>query len=126
MKKWLALLLAMMMVFALAACGNTDNKGNDAKEFARGSWAENVYTNDSLGLTVTVPENWEIADDEELAKLMGLTVENLSGEGISEEFLKAQNTYDMKAQDSELGSNVIVMAENLAVSAGGTAYTEKD
>ena len=70
MKKWLAMLLAMMMVFALAACGNTNNKGNDAKEFARGSWAENVYTNDSLGLTVTVPENWEIADDEELAELM--------------------------------------------------------
>ncbi len=126
MKKWLALLLAMMMAFALAACGNTDNKGNDAKEFARGSWAGNVYTNDSLGLTVTVPENWEIADDEELAELMGLTVENLSGEGLSEEFLKVQNTYDMKAQDSELGSNVIVMAENLAVSAGGTAYSEKD
>lgn len=39
MKKWLAMLLAIMMVFALAACGNTDNKGNDAKEFARGSWA---------------------------------------------------------------------------------------
>ena len=70
MKKWLAMLLAMMMAFALAACGNADNIGNDAKEFARGSWAENVYTNDSLGLPVTVPENWEIADDEELAELM--------------------------------------------------------
>lgn len=63
MKKWLALLLAAMMALALVACGDTpanndnDNKDNDTKteEFARGSWDGNVYTNDSLNLTVTVP-----------------------------------------------------------------------
>lgn len=61
MKKWLALLLAAMMALALVACGDTpanndnDNKDNDTKteEFARGSWDGNVYTNDSLNLTVT-------------------------------------------------------------------------
>ena len=63
MKKWLALLLAAMMALALVACGDTpanndnDNKDNDTKteEFARGSWDGNVYTNDSLNLTVTSP-----------------------------------------------------------------------
>ena len=124
MKKWLALLLAAMMAFALVACGNTpaNNDGdkdtdNDTKTetFARGSWDGTVYTNDSLGLTVTVPEGWKIADDEELAAVMGLTIE----------FLKAQNLCEMKAVDPNYGTNVIIMAENLAVSVGGTSYDEK-
>lgn len=79
MKKWLALLLAAMMALALVACGDTpanndnDNKDNDTKteEFARGSWDGNVYTNDSLDLTITVPDGWKIATDEELAAIMG-------------------------------------------------------
>ena len=133
MKKWLALLLAAMMALALVACGDTpanndnDNKDNDTKteEFARGSWDGNVYTNDSLNLTVTVPDGWKIATDEELAAIMGITIDSLTEQGVSEEFLKAQNTYEMMAQDPNYGTNVIVMAENLAVSVGGTSYDEK-
>ena len=91
MKKWLALLLAAMMALALVACGDTpanndnDNKDNDAKteEFARGSWDGNVYTNDSLNLTVTVPDGWKIATDEELAAIMGRTF----ADGMDEELL---------------------------------------
>lgn len=116
MKKWLALLLAAMMALALVACGDTpanndnDNKDNDAKteEFARGSWDGNVYTNDSLNLTVTVPDGWKIATDEELAAIMGITIDSLTEQGVSEEFLKAQNTYEMMAQDPTNGSNVII------------------
>ena len=133
MKKWLALLLAAMMALALVACGDTpanndnDNKDNDTKteEFARGSWDGNVYTNDSLNLTVTVPDGWKIATDEELAAIMGITIDSLTEQGVSEEFLKAQNTYEMMAQDPTNGSNVIVMAENLTVSVGGTSYDEE-
>lgn len=134
MKKWLALLLAAMMALALVACGDTpaNNDGdkdtdNDTKTetFARGSWEGNVYTNDSLGLVITVPEEWNIATDEELAAIMGITIDSLTEEGVSEEFLKAQNTYEMMAQDPNYGTNVIVMAENLAVSVGGTSYDEK-
>ena len=118
MKKWLALLLAAMMALALVACGDTpanndnDNKDNDTKteEFARGSWDGNVYTNDSLNLTVTVPDGWKIATDEELAAIMGITIDSLTEQGVSEEFLKAQNTYEMMAQDPTNGSNVIVTA----------------
>ena len=99
MKKWLALLLAAMMALALVACGDTpanndnDNKDNDTKteEFARGSWDGNVYTNDSLNLTVTVPDGWKIATDEELAAIMGITIDSLTEQGVSEEFLKAHD-----------------------------------
>ena len=132
MKRWLALLLAAMMAFALVACGDTpanngDNKKDDTKteEFARGSWEGNVYTNDSLGLTITVPENWTVASDEELAEITGVVIENTANEDLSAEFLKAQNMYEMMAQDNEAGTNIIVMAENLAVSVGGTSYDEK-
>lgn len=125
MKKWLALLLAAVMVLALAACGDTPaNNDTKTEEFARGSWEGNVYTNDSLGLTVTVPEEWNIATDEELAAIMGITIDSLTEQGVSEEFLKVQNTYEMMAQDPAYGTNVIIMAENLAVSVGGTSYDE--
>ena len=56
---------------------------------------------------------------------MGITIDSLTEQGVSEEFLKAQNTYEMMAQDPTNGSNVIVMAENLTVSVGGTSYDEE-
>ena len=56
---------------------------------------------------------------------MGLTIDSLTEEGLSEEFLKAQNLCEMKAVDPNYGTNVIIMAENLAVSVGGTSYDEK-
>lgn len=130
MKKWLALLVAVMTV-VFTACGSTpanngdDNGNNAAETFARGSWEGSVYTNESIGLTVTVPEDWNIATDEELAAIMGITIDSLSEEGLSEEFLKAQNIYEMMAQDPTYGTNVIIMAENLAVTVGGTKYDEK-
>ena len=56
---------------------------------------------------------------------MGVVIENTANEDLSAEFLKAQNMYEMMAQDNEAGTNIIVMAENLAVSVGGTSYDEK-
>ena len=132
MKKWIALLLAAMMALALVACGETPNNENKdgsetkTEEFARGEWKDGVYTNASLGLAVTPPEGWVVASDEELAEIMGVALENTETTAqISEEFLKAQNCYDMMVQDPVTGANILLMAENLALSVGGTSYDEK-
>ena len=113
MKKWIALLLAAMMAFALVACGETPNNENKdgsetkTEEFARGEWKDGVYTNASLGLAVTPPEGWVVASDEELAEIMGVVLENTATTAqISEEFLKAQNCYDMMVQDPVTGVKV--------------------
>lgn len=131
MKKSMAFLLAVMMVLSLAACGSkeppadTDKQQPKPTEFVRGVWDGSVYTNESIGFTLTLPEDWLIATDEELAEIMGLALEsNPTTSEISEEFLKAQTTYDAMAQDPATGANVIIMAENLALSVGGTSYDE--
>lgn len=91
MKKRLALLLAAVMALALVACGETAK----TDEFVRGSWEGNVYTNDSIGLAVTVPESWAVASDEDLAVMMGIAIEQSNSQmQISEEILKAQACYE--------------------------------
>lgn len=133
MKKWLALLLAAMMALALVACGDTpanndnDNKDNDTKteEFARGSWDGNVYTNDSIGLTVTVPAEWSVATDEELAMIMGIAVEAASQMQISEEMLRERVCYDMMAVDLHGSSSILITAVNMDLMTGDTDYDEK-
>lgn len=69
MKKFLALLLALMMVFCLAACGSEEPAGPDVEEEAAGEVAENEDTEDP-------PESAQAADntgaeisDEQLAAL---------------------------------------------------------
>ena len=133
MKKWLALLLAAMMALALVACGDTpakdnnDNKDNDTKteEFARGSWDGNVYTNDSLGLTVTIPAEWSVATDEELAMIMGIAVEAASQMQISEEMLRERVCYDMMAVDLHGNSSILITAVNMDLTTDDTDYDEK-
>lgn len=130
MKKFLALLLTVMMVMTMAACGSdasTDNGGtNENSDFVRGVWTDNVYSNEFLNLTFTMPEDWAYASDEEIAEQMGLAAEYASS---TTEYAKAyadtKNIYDMISQNQVNGSDVIVMAENLALTVGGTAYDEQ-
>ena len=122
MKKRLALLLSAMMAFALVACGEIAK----ADEFVRGSWEGNVYTNDSIGLAVTVPESWAVASDEDLAVMMGIAIEQSNSQmQISEEILKAQACYDMVAADPYGSSSILITAENMALTVGGTSYDEE-
>lgn len=84
MKKWISLLLALMMVFALAACGNT--KATGGKEAEDSNTPDTAATSDfeyikekgklTIGYTVYEPMNYtdELGDftgfDTELAKVV--------------------------------------------------------
>lgn len=143
MKKIFALLLAGMMVAAMAACGNT-NSGTDSTtdnppaeatktdgpsdtaDFVRGVWTDGVYANDFLNLKFTNPDGWTAAADQEIAEIMGLATEySEGGTAFSEAYAKAQNVYDMMTSSTADKTSVIIMAENLALSVGGTSYDEK-
>lgn len=121
-KKGIALLLAVMMLMALAACGENKNTS-----FTRGIWSGSRYQNEFMALTLDLPEGWDVASDEEIAEAMGIAAEQIAGGKFREEYLNAQNIYDTMVQDAEneTGTNIIIMAENLALSAGGTEYDEK-
>ena len=65
MKKWMSLLLALLLVLgmsSMAAAGTVNPLG----EVANGE-----YVNDFFGLRVKLPDNWNFFSDEEVAKLMG-------------------------------------------------------
>lgn len=143
MKKLIALLLAGMMAAAMAACGSTagstsaatessssetaqTEKSTDMSDFVRGKWDGDTYSNEFLNLKFTKPDGWKAASDEEVAEIMGLATEySEGGTAFSEAYAKAQNVYDMMTSNDTDKASVIVMAENLALSVGGTSYDEK-
>lgn len=126
MRKFLTLLLAVLMVASLAACGN-EPAANDAPkstDFTRGVWTDNCYTNEFLNLKLTMPEGWVYASDEELAELMGVITQNSSN--LSEEFINAKVIFDMMAQDPANGTSITLQVENMALTVGGSKITEKE
>jgi|GEM_PF-3389980 len=104
--KIIAAMLILVIVFGLfAGCstkgseGNTENLpveagSNPIKEekkqsdysksetrLARDQWEGNVFSNDYIGLSLTIPDNWTVMSDEELAETMGVTYDLIS-EGL--------------------------------------------
>lgn len=132
MKKFFALLLAVLMVAALAACGGEPASTEEPKtdknaDFIRGVWVDNVYSNEFLDLSFTMPEGWVSASDEELAEIMGVVLDQTQDtNAISKEFLSAKVIFDMMAQDATYGTNITLQAENMALTLGGSSYTEEE
>ena len=84
MKKTLCILLALLMVFSFAACGNSGkdqgNKPSEADEvkLTRGTWneAQTEFVNESTGIKITLPSGYAVMGDKEL-------VENYAAGSIS-------------------------------------------
>lgn len=97
-----------------------------AKELTRGKIEGSNYTNSFADLTFKAPENWVYASDKEIAEMMGVGIETLTGPAsdFAKAILQKQVIYDMLAQNSKTGSNVVVMYQNLALTVGGTLLTE--
>ncbi len=93
----------------------------------RGSWENNVYTNTFLGLSYTLPEDWQAATDEEILSMMGLGAELLGKKEDLEKSLESQQSiYDFYVVNDTTGSNINISFENLSLSIGGILYSEED
>lgn len=121
------LLLTLMMLAAILMFAGCKSKEADAVP-TPGTWTDNVYENEYAGLTFTMPEGWTALSDEEISEMMGVGTEIMKESGLefSEEMLELQSIYAMMAQNPTTGTNVSLMFENLALSAGGTKLTETD
>lgn len=98
-----------------------------SKDFPRGTWEADVYTNDLVGYKYTLPQAWEASSDEAIAELLGVSADVLSDEDKwAIESAKMTSVYDMMAQDPTSGNNVIVLFENLLLSAGTTDFTAEE
>lgn len=125
LKGMLAILLTVSMLFVLSGCGNKDDekatKDNEKAnveqedktvEFSMGSWSDNVYTNDFLGLKFNLPDGWKYSSDEEIAEMMNLGTELLNDEQkVAAEVSKLNSAYYMVANEPNTGDNVSIISE---------------
>lgn len=136
MKRVIVALLAATLVFSMAACGDSKgqeksgtsapqessvNQGSEPAEeeeqeeegtYEAGVWADNVYTNDSLGMTFALPEGWEYGTAEDLEEIQdnGQEVTGMT----DEELESADVIYDIYIYNSATGSSIMMMAENVS------------
>jgi len=118
MKKALCLVAMLLVTTLLVACGNNgnDSGGNvTTSGFTRGTWSGNVFTNNQLGVTFTMPAGWVAATDAEMAAVMGLGVD-MMGLDMTPEMLElagVTTVQDMMASNPTTGAMVQIMAERL-------------
>ena len=129
MKKLLAVLLTLVLVFSLCGClgGNNDDvrgditSGNQSEteketekepEFSLGKATNNTYKNDFLGITCTLPSEWVFYNDEQILKLNNI-VGDVVDKDVAEQLKNANIIYDMYATYQNEGSSININLEKL-------------
>ncbi len=126
MKKILSIFMIFVMLFTLSACsggdGNDegekapsqDNSGTFA-EFSLGKNVGNEYHSDFVGLSIKVPDGWNVSSDEDI-----LEINNINKEIYDEDPEAAVKgmgfLYDMYAVNEADGSTVCVILEKIDAS----------
>lgn len=121
-KKWLALLLSLVMVFSLTACGGSSNVPDEPqdepqveeKDFKAGSIDGDVYTSDVTGLKFTLGDNWVFLDNEGIEEVTGMIQDMTDDESLKEIMESGATVYDMYAMTNDgSGRTVNITVENL-------------
>lgn len=145
-KRIFAAFIALSMA-TLCACGNNDAKPQDDANtgdvpvstdaqpqdepaedadaaIARGTWNGNVYTNESIGLTVTKPDDWAAASDEEMGTILDAGSELIDLDDETLDAAQAQAIYDMVISAPMSGDNVMIMMERNTYDLNEEQYAE--
>jgi len=110
MKKILCALLAVLMMMSIVGCST------ESAKFDAGKVVGNVYTNEYAGLTFTAPDGWTFASDEEIADLMGISMDLVTENEAAQKIAELTTVYGMMAKSADQLSNVQVVFENTALS----------
>lgn len=141
MKKIIVGLLMTAMICSQAACGgmnqtgaNTDTsaanetsvlqeEGSTSAEaekeeaaYMPGQWDGVVYTNTSLGMSLTLPDGWQIGTQEEID-----AVENAGQQVTGNESTPDVSTYELNIYNPNTGSAIAMMTEDLSAFGDVTA-----
>ena len=109
MKKILCALLAVLMMMSIVGCST------ESAKFDPGKVVGNVYTSEYAGLTFTAPEGWTFASDEEIADLMGLSMELVTDNEAAQKIAELTTVYGMMAKSADQLNNVQVVFENTSL-----------
>lgn len=150
MRKFIAMLLALCMVFCLCACGGdgkeaeapaetpsaandeqasapTEAPSDEAEEEAAvqaGTLSGSTYENAFLGIGCTLDENWTFASEEELAQMIGQTAE-MFDDDYAEQLKEADMFYDMVAVTEEGMVSINVVIQNVGLLYGTVLSEDK-
>ena len=127
MKKFALLIAcAMLCTSLITSCGTNplgdlnnpaDDTVDDKKTatYVLGTSSEDGYYSDYIGLEFVPQGSMVMSTEEELYEAMGLGAEFVGIDKEKYDWATVGNTYEMMATDITTGSNVIVMAEKLAL-----------
>ena len=142
LKKLLALMLALSLVFALTACGSepkgsvtSDNNSTSTPaptaepektpepepeyNVEMGSMNGGTYENDFVGIGCKLDDSWTYYSEDEILQLNGLMVDSIEDEDLARQLSESDSFYDMLATTDD-GSSVNVVLENLGLIYGHT------
>ena len=120
MKRATTLLLALVMVFTLAAISPAARAEDN---FGTGTIQDNVYWNETMKIGCALDETWYFYSEEEIMEANGLTADMLEGK-ISEMIENGGTLTDMFAQNLKTGATVNVVFERVSL-ANSLLYNEK-
>lgn len=124
MKKWIAAILAVMMVLSMAACGSQEppvsnltpnnNTNTEQKDtVSLGQMQGGIYTNTYAGFQCTLDENWTYKTAEELQELPDTAKDLFEGTAIDAELLTTTVIADMMAENATTLANINVQYQKL-------------
>lgn len=131
--------ITLVLIMSLCSCSfvnmsskepsndtGTKQETKKTAEYERGSWEGDTYTNKFIGISFKKPENWEIATEDEILNMMNLGKELLTDkQKLMAEMSMQKTIYDTVISLPEKGSSIMVAAENLSMTLGGSAITEE-
>lgn len=119
MKRFVAMLLALCMVFCLCACG-----GEKEAEVKTGTVNGYTYENTFLGIGCKLDENWTYSTQEELAQMIGQTAE-IFDDDYAEKLKDADMFYDMAAVAAEGLVSINIVIQNIGLIYGMAMSEDK-
>ena len=132
MKKLFSLFMIIALSLTLSACSSEPKVEEEKEEvyetYVRGEWVDNVYTNDFLGFSFTLPENWTLATDEELLSMLDTATDQFASEDLKERYdeaiEKASSFYDFAIFNLNTGESMILNVEDLSKTVGAILVSE--
>lgn len=111
----------MLLLFVLLIA--TGCEKNETKEISLGSWNENTYTNEFLGLTYYKPDDWTRFTDEQIKDVMEIGSELTDASELAKKLSELTSVTYLMSSSSD-GSNVILMSEKPLVNMSEQSYAE--
>ena len=96
-----AFALALVLLLTLVGCGGKDDGGSQKKEYAPATVENNVYTSQFAGLTATLDESWTVLNDEEIAQIVGFSIDMTDDAALKESLGSGKTIYDMYAMATD-------------------------